>query len=526
MSYYLNQSNEKFLRYTKNKVFVDKSLLIKECNDVLGSEDSYMCITRPRRFGKTMALSMLNAYYSKGCDSKELFKKLKISNVSSFDTHLNKHNVIWIDMQSVYKDLKDKSSFVDELHRTIINDLNTSFPNILTSEEITSAKAFRKINNELKENFILLIDEWDVVLRESNDKILKNNYIDLLLTLFKAGDTSSCFDLVYMTGILPIKRYDGQSSLNCFKEYTMLDSESLASYVGFTADEVENLCNDYNMDYNKMKKWYDGYNVNGQEIYNPKSVVEAITKREYDDYWASTSSINPVVKYLSYEDKDLKEELTNMLADIKIKSTIKGFDNDIREIHSKSDCLILLIHLGYLTFEYGSDRTKDVNYYIPNYEIRSQLINALKKLKWYDLYEPINDSEEAVNALYNHDEETISKILDKNHNLYANSLNKNNEQVLELLTILSFSTLRSTHEKRNQPSNTKGRADIIYIPKYNDPAIIVELKYNKNASLAIDQIKNKEYISLLDNYHGKVILCGINYDDNMKHTTKIEEIEI
>ncbi len=526
MSYYLNQGNEKFIRYMNNEIFIDKSLLIKECNKRINSEESYMCVTRPRRFGKTMALSMLNAYYSKGCDSAYLFNNLKISKDPSFESHLNQHNVIWIDMASFYNELDDKSDFVKKLNQIVIKDIDECFSNILTNEEDKISKAIRKVNDVTKDTFIFLIDEWDVVLRESNDENLKFKYMELLTTLFKSSDTSSCIDLVYMTGILPLKRYNGQSGLNCFKEYTMLRSKSLSEFFGFTKDDVKSLCNKYNMDYNKMKQWYDGYNLNGIEIYNPKSVVEAIEEREYDDYWTSTSSIEPVIKYLSYEDKDLKEELTKMLADIKIKTTIKDFDNDIREIHSKSDCLILLIHLGYLTFEYGSDRTKDVSCYIPNYEIRSQLINALKKLKWYDLYEPINDSEEAVNALYNHDEETISKILDKNHNLYANSLNKNNEQVLELLTILSFSTLRSTHEKRNQPSNTKGRADIIYIPKYNDPAIIVELKYNKNASLAIDQIKNKEYISLLDNYHGKVILCGINYDDNMKHQTKIEEIEI
>ena len=102
MSSYLNMDNDLFFDYQNDDIFVDKSMLIKECNKQIRKTTKFMCITRPRRFGKTLALSMLNAYYSKGCDSRELFKDLKFSKDPSFEKHLNKHNVFNIDMQEIY----------------------------------------------------------------------------------------------------------------------------------------------------------------------------------------------------------------------------------------------------------------------------------------------------------------------------------------------------------------------------------------------------------------------------------------
>ncbi len=522
MANYLNQDNSRFIQDKENMIYIDKSLLLNYTNLYMKKSNSkFMCITRPRRFGKTMALSMLNAYYSKGANSKELFASLKISQEPNYKEHLNKHNVIWIDMASLYSTISNKDNFTVELTERIIKDLDESYPNVLTESEKTLADSIRKIYNNTKETFIFLIDEWDVVFRESSNNKLKDDYIMLLRSLFKASDTSTCIDLVYMTGILPIKRYNTESALNNFSEYTMLRSKPLSEYIGFTKDEVIGLCEKYNMDYKEMKRWYDGYNLDGIELYNPKSVVEAITNREYDDYWVSTSALENVVHYLSFKDKDLKEELVKMLADTSVSVKIRKFNNDISIINSKDDVLTLLIHLGYLTYD-----SLNKECYIPNYEIKNELEIALDELEWFDLYEPINDSLSAVKALYNKDSNTINKILDKNHELYANALNKNNEQVLELLTIFSFNTLRSTHYMHKEKSNIKGRADIIYIPRNDGPAIIVELKYNKEASVAIEQIKNKEYHSLLDEYHGKVILVGINYDDSMKHSTVIEEIEI
>ncbi len=285
MALYLNQNNDKFNEYKSARIFIDKSNLIKECNSLFGTSDKYMCITRPRRFGKTMALSMLNAYYSKGCDSKDFFDKLNITNDSTYIEHLNKHNVIWIDMASVYVDTIDKNTFVEKLASEIMDDLKHAYPDILKEMDNTIAKAIIRINSKLYERFIFLIDEWDVIFREQANNIkLCKKYTEFLSGLFKASDVSSCIDLVYMTGILPIRRTSSQTLLNNFEIYDMLDSYNLASYIGFTEDEVIDLCNKYNRDFNEIKKWYNGYNLNGISLYNPKSVVDAIFKGECDEY--------------------------------------------------------------------------------------------------------------------------------------------------------------------------------------------------------------------------------------------------
>ena len=196
-----------------------------------------MCVTRPRRFGKSMALSMLNAYYSKGCDSKELFNGLKITNEKSYLEHLNKHNVIWIDLSSIYADVSDKGDFVKELSLEIIQDLKEAYPSVLTNNENTIRKCFIKLNSTIKERFIFLIDEWDVIYREEEKNTkLCDEYTMFLRGLFKSSDVSAIIDLVYMTGILPIRKYTTQSTLNMFSEYNMLDPDDLSTYFGFTEE--------------------------------------------------------------------------------------------------------------------------------------------------------------------------------------------------------------------------------------------------------------------------------------------------
>ena len=311
MSLYLNKNNDKFKEYKSARIFIDKSNLIKECNSLFGTSDKYMCITRPRRFGKTMALSMLNAYYSKGCDSQSLFEKLNIAKDNSYIEHLNKHNVIWIDIASLYTDIRDKNDFFKELETNLLDDLNEAFPNVLKEMDNTISKAIIRINSKLNERFIFLIDEWDVIYREQeyNTKLC-DEYTELLRNLFKSSNVSSCIDLVYMTGILPIRRYSTQSTLNMFTEYDMLDSFPIESYVGFTEDEVIGLCNKYNRDFNEIKSWYNGYNLNGVSLYNPKSVVEAVLRGKCKDYWVQTSAIESVTNYMNYDHGALKGIIT------------------------------------------------------------------------------------------------------------------------------------------------------------------------------------------------------------------------
>ena len=378
MSLYLNR-NEDFSNYVNDTIFIDKSSLITITNNNISKPSSkFMCVTRPRRFGKTMALSMLNAYYSKGCDSLSLFDKLNITSDSSYLEHLNKHNVIWIDMASLYTDIRDKNDFFKELETNLLDDLNDAFPNVLKEMDNTISKAIIRINSKLNERFIFLIDEWDVIYREQeyNTKLC-DEYTELLRNLFKSSNVSSCIDLVYMTGILPIRRYSTQSTLNMFTEYNMLDSFPIESYVGFIEDEVIGLCNKYNRDFNEIKSWYNGYNLNGVSLYNPKSVVEAVLRGECDDYWVQTSAIEALTDYMNYGNGILKDEVFEMLLGNKVSVNVRMFSNDLTKIDSKDSALTALIHLGYLTYDEDLESC-----YIPNYEIKKEFEIAFEKLKW------------------------------------------------------------------------------------------------------------------------------------------------
>ena len=386
MSLYLNQNNDSFIKDLKSKIYIDKSMLISKTNENFGTNNCFMCVTRPRRFGKTMALSMLNAYYSKGCDSKDIFDKLNIANDSLYLEHLNKHNVIWIDMASLYTGLNDKSIFVQKLKEFIYQDLKDYFKNVNLDCDLTDgtflAHSIKKINSELNERFIFLIDEWDVIYREQeyNNKLC-NEYTEFLRNLFKSSDVSACIDLVYMTGILPIRRYSTQSTLNMFTEYNMIRPRGFESFLGFTEEEVKDLCKKYNRDFNKISQWYNGYKLGDVSIYNPKSVVEAVLSGEYGDYWTQTSAIEAVTNYMNYDNGALKDIIARMLSGDKVSVNVSRFDNDLTKVNSADSALTVLIHLGYLGFIKG----EELGYgycYIPNYEIKQEFERALKKLNW------------------------------------------------------------------------------------------------------------------------------------------------
>ena len=527
MSFYLNSDNSKLKKYMKSEIFIDKSMIIKECNKLFGSENAYMCITRPRRFGKTMALSMLNAYYSKGCDSASLFDKLNIANDSTYLEHLNKHNVIWIDMSSLYANIDNKEEFVIELKKRILSDLKDKYENINITDLMLS-DALTKINNETNERFIFLIDEWDVIFREEEYNYkLCDDYIMFLRGLFKSSDVSACIDLVYMTGILPIRRYSTQSTLNMFTEYNMIRPRGFESFLGFTEEEVKDLCKKYNRDFNKISQWYNGYKLGDVSIYNPKSVVEAVLSGEYGDYWTQTSAIEAVTNYMNYDNGALKDIIARMLSGDKVSVNVSRFDNDLTKVNSADSALTVLIHLGYLGFIKG----EELGYgycYIPNYEIRQEFVNAILELDWKEIYNPISNSKKLYEETLKGNVEFINKTLDQNHKDLAGPFNKNKEDILGIIVEISYYSLKQFYNVKKEDTSILGRSDISFIPYDNNHIpFIVELKINSSAEEAIEQIKQKKYFNSLGDYHGKVLLLGISYDDNtLKHSSKIKIIEI
>ena len=528
MGNYLNSNNNKFLSYYNDDIFVDKSSIIEITNNSIDKEGKkFMCVTRPRRFGKTLALSMLNAYYSKGSNSKEIFDKLNISSSTTYLNHLNKHNVISVDIAELYYESND--NFLDYFTKTIISELDEEFPNILTSNEDTISKAIKRINLKTGERFIFLIDEWDVIFRELPNSKLSNEYIDLLKALFKGSKTSESIELVYLTGILPIKRYKTQSTLNMFKEYNMLNPQNLAKHFGFTEIEVKNLCNKYDIDFNTMKKWYDGYLLEGLEIYNPQSVVEAISERKFKDYWTSTSATEAVTDYMDYDDGKLENKIALLLTNEKILVDVTLFQNDLTEISSEDAALTVLIHLGYLSYN-----EKTSTCYIPNYEIRKEFEKAIKILnekkisKWKSLYNPLSNSLKLYEETLKGNTKFINETLDRNHKDLASMYNKNKEDVLAIIVQISYYHIEDFYFIRKEDTCTTGRADLTFTPRDNTHIpMIIELKADKSVDTAINQIKDKEYSNIFKGYKGKILLLGITYDSStLKHESKIEYIEL
>ena len=521
MSLYLNKKNDAFFECKNADIFVDKSMLISECNKLLRKPNKFMCVTRPRRFGKTMALSMLNAYYSKGCDSKELFNNLKISKDKSYLEHLNKHNVIWIDMSGLYTRIDDTSKFVKNLKERILKDLKDTYVDII-SQDMLLEDAIIQINSKTNERFIFLIDEWDVIFREEKNTKLCDEYTKFLRSLFKSSDVSSCIDLVYMTGILPIRRYSTQSTLNMFTEYNMINSGNLNTYFGFTEDEVKDLCVKYNRDYNEIKQWYNGYSLKGTAIYNPKSVVEAVISGEFGDYWVKTSATEAVTDYMNYDHGILKDTITDMLSGNKVKVNVKDFENDLTKVNSKDAALTVLIHLGYLAYDEDEKEC-----YIPNYEIRQEFEQGLRNLKWTEIYNPISNSEKLYNETIKGNIDFINQTLDYDHKELAGPFNKNKEDILGIIVQISYYYCKRYYNVKKEDTSTKGRADITFTPYDNEHTpMIVELKVNSTPSDAIKQIIEKEYFNCLGDYHGDVILLGISYNDKtLKHESKIEIIK-
>ena len=525
MSLYLNKNNDKFKEYKSARIFIDKSNLITITNSNISKPSSkFMCVTRPRRFGKTMTLSMLNAYYSKGCDSLSLFEKLNIAKDNSYLEHLNKHNVIWIDMASLYTDIRDKNDFFKELETNLLDDLNEAFPNVLKEMDNTISKAIIRINSKLNERFIFLIDEWDVIYREQeyNTKLC-DEYTELLRNLFKSSNVSSCIDLVYMTGILPIRRYSTQSTLNMFTEYDMINPRELDSFIGFTEDEVKDLCKKYNRDFNKISQWYNGYKLGNVSIYNPKSVVEAVLSGEYGDYWTKTSAIEAVTNYMNYDHGALKGIITKMLSGDKVSVNVSRFSNDLTKVNSSDSALTILIHLDYLAY----DKKLKVCY-IPNYEIKKEFERALKKLNWKEIYNPISNSKKLYEETLKGNVEFINTTLDQNHLELAGPFNKNKEDILGVIVEISYYNAKQFYNIKKEDTSILGRSDLSFIPYDNcHIPLIVELKVNSTPDEVIAQIKEKSYFNSLGNYHGKVLLLGISYDEKtLKHNSKVEIIEI
>ena len=520
MGIYLNPKGIDFQEALNSEIYIDKSVLIEYTNKVLRTKQKYICVSRPRRFGKSMAAEMLLSYYSCGCDSKEIFSKLKIAKADSFEKHLNKYNVIYINMVNFLGESKNMTEMIEFIEADLIDELQSEYPDIKYPKRKNLIKIIAAIFSQTTIPFIFIIDEWDCVFRVQKDNLdSQTKYLNFLRNILK---DQSYVALAYMTGILPIKKYGEHSAINTFYEYSMTNAEPISEFTGFTESEVKELCEKYNKSFLEMKHWYDGYNLNGISIYNPKSVVESILRGQFNNYWTSTETYEALKIYIEMNFDGLKDKVTQLIAGEKIVINPGKFQNDMTTLRSADDIFTLLVHLGYLTYDFDTNQV-----WIPNSEVAQEFVNSIEDGGWEEVVKAIKSSDELLKATLNYNEEKVAKLIDKVHSDNTSILKYNDENSLSCVISLAYYSARKTYTIERELPAGKGFADLVFRPRKNNsnPAMIVELKYDKSAEGALEQIKKKQYDHCLKDYSGEILLVGINYDkDDKRHTCKIEKI--
>ena len=516
MGIYLNPTNQNFYEAVNREIYVDKSLLIQHIEYLRNKVNKYICVSRPRRFGKSTDADMLVAYYSKGCDSHDIFDSLKISQTDHYLEHLNKHHVIHINMQSFLSNTHNIDKMIQLLTIRILNEFKQEY-SVTFFDETNLSLSLEDIYASSKNQFIFIIDEWDCIFREyKQDKEAQKQYLDFLRNLLK---DKPYVELAYMTGILPIKKYGTHSALNMFEEISMIDPGLLSEFMGFTEAEVQDLCIQYNVSYDEMKQWYDGYHMTDSlSTLSPRSVVASLIRNRFGNYWTSTETYEALQVYIDLNKDGLKDSVIEMLAGESVPVQTSSFQNDMTTFDTKDDVLTLLIHLGYLGYN-SSDHTC----YIPNKEVVDSFVNSIRSSDWHETTKALLNSRELLQATWRKDEKAVAKYIEEAH-LNTSILTYNDENALSYTLALAYIYARNHYTMIREMPTGKGFADIALIPYRDKPAMIIELKWNQEVKTAIDQIKEKKYPKGLEKYKDNLLIVGISYNKKTKkHTCHIEK---
>lgn len=506
----------------RNSEYIDKSGLISVVNSTLFTERSFSCVTRCRRFGKSMAAKMLCAYYDQSCDSRQLFEDLQIASDPQFEKHLNKYPVIYLDVTSFVTRFKD-DTILQHINDEMKADIHEAYPDVPVKDDDDLMALLIRINAKTGEPFIFIIDEWDAICREFKPgTTAMDAYVNWLRRMFKDYAANRVFAGVYMTGILPVKKYKTESALNNFIEYSMVEPRRMSQFFGFTKNEVKSLAEKHQMDFEELLKWYDGYQIGDElSMFNPNSVMQAIDTGRCRSYWATTGAIDAVTNYINMNYEGLKDDIIYMLAGGRCKVNPTKFQNDMSVIRSKDDVLTVLIHLGYLGYDWREDEC-----YIPNKEVGGEMANAVETNNWTPVVNALQLSKQLLADTLAGDAEAVARAIDAVHDENTSILSYNNENSLACVISLAYYYAKNDYIVHRELPTGKGFADIVLIPRKNvtTPAIVVELKFNKDADAAIDQIKRKQYPAKVSQYADHLLLVGINYDRQTKtHTCCIEK---
>ncbi len=557
MGTYIDLGNDGFAS-DKTGTYVDKTGLIAVVNKTINTKERYSCVSRCRRFGKSMAARMLQAYYDRSCDSRSLFDGLEIAGDPTFEEHLNKYPVIFLDVTNFTTRDIPRTELVPVIQQELKEEVLSLFPKVTASQTDDLMAVLVKVCSLYKEKFIFIIDEWDAILRElrptpqplpvgrgvvtsdtenSDGKSIYsppsqggvgggsyNRYSNFLRRLFKGSNTTQVFAAVYMTGILPIKKYNTESALNNFIEYSVVKPGDMARYFGFTKDEVRMLAADHGLNFDELEKWYDGYQIGDEpSMFNPNSVMMAIREKWCESYWGRTGAYDNLAGYIRRNYDGLKDDIIDMLGGGSVPVNITKFQNDMAEVTGKDDVLTVLIHLGYL----GYDR-RSLHCYVPNYEVSLELKNAVEDTGWTNVVQALQQSQKLLDATLAGNSTAVAQAVDAAHDENTSILSYNDENSLACVLSIAFYSARGSYHIHREFPTGKGYADLVMIPRKNEdkPALVIELKSNRGAKAAISQIRRKEYPAKIAEYTGQILLVGINYDKKKKrHTCRIEKWE-
>ena len=535
MGTYLNPGKQNYQMAANSEIFVDKSEMILYLNSVVSTQQRYVSISRPRRFGKTMAADMICAYYDREADSRKLFENRKLADVQitegelPWDAYLGKFDVIRLVMTKFIKKKTTVTEALDNMQRLVIRDIKKAYPDQDYFSDKDLLQTIEDVYAGNDRQLVIVIDEWDAVFRErQNDKDGQTEYLDFLRDLMKDNRHIA---LGYLTGILPIKKYGKHSALNMFTEYSMMFPRQLAQYAGFTEDEVQTLCDRYGRDYESIRTWYDGYNVSdivppdpdhkelketGQSpkavsyaLYSPLSVVEAMTTGMIKDYWNQTETYEALAKYIRRDYGGLKDAVALLMDGGRLNVDTATYQNDMTTFHSRDDVLSLLIHLGYLGYD-----NENSEVFIPNQEILDEFKTSTKSEEWISTFRSFELSQELLKATWEKDADKVAQLIEDAHNQTGNKT-YNDGSALSYAIQLAYYAAQKYYTTILELDSGKGYVDIAYLPapKYPDiPVLLIELKYGQTADTAISQIKRQKYDDRLEHYKGNILLIGINYD--------------
>lgn len=521
MPYFLNNITpvNQFTKTTKEKYFVDKSRLIEKINELVGTASQHTCITRPRRFGKTINAMMLASYYSKNADFKDLFDKLEISKKPSYLKHLNKHNVIYITLNEVPKANCTYEEFIGRYISLMLADLKESYSDLDFNKNLSISDIFAQVHQKYNQSFIFIIDEWDYIF---NNNLFSNedreNFLQFLKDLLK---DKPYVELAYMTGVLPIAKYSSGSALNMFKEYNMLNDVKYTSYFGFNQKEVESLCQKQDrISLKELTEWYNGYKTNnGLQIYNPRSVCYALSDGVCQSYWTNTGPMDEISYYIENNVEEVRNDIVQMVSGIPVNVHLEGYSAEQINLNTRDEILSAMTVYGFLSYH-------DETLTIPNKELRMKFYYALKNHQMGEISQLVLKSNQMLEATLKKDTKTMEKLIEEAHDINIPIIKYNDENSLACVITLAYLSARSKYKIIREMPSGVGFADFIFYP--NDktkPAFIIELKKKSTPEEALDQIREKRYALALKDYTGKKLAIGIGYDKELKkHRVKIEDI--